>query len=80
MGLDRIGRGKRPGYAAKVKREVDQWSQLIVQNHYSAEILAAAYGFENQMLEIGYPQRRARPGRQRRCAGELARQDRVAAR
>jgi CDP-glycerol glycerophosphotransferase len=55
MGLDRLGRGQRPGYAAKVKREVDQWSQLIAQNHYSAEIFAAAYGFENQMLEIGYP-------------------------
>ena len=55
MGLDRIGRGTRAGYAGKVKREVDQWSQLIVQNHYSAEIFAAAYGFENQMLEIGYP-------------------------
>ena len=55
MGLDRIGRGQRPGYAAKVKREVDQWSQLIAQNRYSAEIFAAAYGFENQVLEIGYP-------------------------
>jgi CDP-glycerol glycerophosphotransferase len=55
MGLDRLGRGERPGYAAKIKREVDQWSQLIAQNHYSAEIFAAAYGFDNQMLEIGYP-------------------------
>jgi CDP-glycerol glycerophosphotransferase (TagB/SpsB family) len=55
MGLDRIGRGERPGYATKIKREVGQWSQLIVQNQYSAEIFAAAYGFENQVLEIGYP-------------------------
>jgi CDP-glycerol glycerophosphotransferase (TagB/SpsB family) len=55
MGLDRIGSGQRPGYAAKVKLEVDQWSQLIAQNHYSAEIFATAYGFENQVLEIGYP-------------------------
>ena len=55
MGLDRLGRGERPGYAAKIKREVDQWSQLIAQNHYSAEIFSAAYGFDNQMLEIGYP-------------------------
>jgi CDP-glycerol glycerophosphotransferase len=55
MGLDRIGALERSGYEAKMRGEVEMWSQLIAQNRYSADIFRSAYRFSGQLLEIGYP-------------------------
>lgn len=55
LGFDRIGTKRGDEYRKKTLREVGMWDLLIAQNPYSAEIFRRAYGFGNEMLEIGYP-------------------------
>ena len=55
LGFDRIGTKRGDEYRRKTLAEVAQWQQLISQNPYSSKIFQSAYGFEGQLLEIGYP-------------------------
>lgn len=55
LGFDRIGTNRGEAYRTKTLREVGMWDQLIAQNPYSAEVFRRAYGFGNEVLEIGYP-------------------------
>ncbi|WP_145794138.1 bifunctional glycosyltransferase/CDP-glycerol:glycerophosphate glycerophosphotransferase [Kitasatospora atroaurantiaca] len=42
-------------YMDRLAKEVPQWSMLVSPNSFSTPILKRAFGFENEMLEIGYP-------------------------
>ncbi|MDD4112264.1 MAG: CDP-glycerol glycerophosphotransferase family protein [Herbinix sp.] len=42
-------------YKRNFYENVQTWDYLISQNHYSTEIFRKAFGFEKEILEIGYP-------------------------
>jgi CDP-glycerol glycerophosphotransferase (TagB/SpsB family) len=55
LGRDRIGAYDKPGYVEQMLEEVSMWDQLIVPNRHTAEVFRSAYGFDHELLEIGYP-------------------------
>lgn len=55
LGFDRIGTKRGDEYRQRTLREVAQWSLLISQNPYSSRAFRSAYGYQGEVLEIGYP-------------------------
>lgn len=55
LGFDRIRVNRGPEYRKKTLREVAMWDLLISQNPYSTQTFRRAYGYPNEVLEIGYP-------------------------
>lgn len=55
LGFNRIGTKRGIEYEIRTRREVSQWNWLIAQNPYSAGIFRSAYGYQNRILDIGYP-------------------------
>jgi CDP-glycerol glycerophosphotransferase len=59
--LKRIGldipdiRWGNPGYKERIAIESQQWTHLVSPNSFSTPILRRAFGYEGQLLEIGYP-------------------------
>jgi CDP-glycerol glycerophosphotransferase len=43
------------GYKERIATESQQWTHLISPNSFSSPILRRAFGYEGQLLEIGYP-------------------------
>lgn len=59
LGLD-IENVSMPGttttkYHANFVREANRWDALISPNDYSTQIFRSAFGFNNQILKVGYP-------------------------
>ncbi|TCI46132.1 glycosyltransferase [Exiguobacterium sp. SH3S2] len=42
-------------YKRNFYKQAQQWDYLISPNHYSSAIFRSAFGFSNQLLEVGYP-------------------------
>lgn len=42
-------------YRDLMAREAEAWDFLIAQNRYSAEIFPRAFGFDGEVIEVGYP-------------------------
>lgn len=42
-------------YRQLMKREANQWDFLLAQNSYANERLKGAFGFDGEVLELGYP-------------------------
>ena len=42
-------------YKRNFYKQSQEWDYLISPNHYSSAIFRSAFGFSNQLLEIGYP-------------------------
>jgi CDP-glycerol glycerophosphotransferase len=42
-------------YLTQFARDVAKWDALVSPNHFSTEILGRAFGYEGEVLEIGYP-------------------------
>lgn len=59
LGLD-IENVSMPGttttkYHANFVREANRWDALVSPNDYSTQIFRSAFGFNNQILKVGYP-------------------------
>ncbi|MGX6429192.1 CDP-glycerol glycerophosphotransferase family protein [Levilactobacillus yonginensis] len=59
LGLD-IENVSMPGtttakYHANFVREANRWDALVSPNDYSTKIFRSAFGFNNQILKVGYP-------------------------
>ena len=55
MGLDRPSNQAKSGYRQRTLREVAQWSILLAQNEYSADVFRQAYQYLGEVLVSGYP-------------------------
>jgi CDP-glycerol glycerophosphotransferase len=47
--------GVTPRYLRSLRRDVDHWDLLLVQNAFSAGILRSAFRYPGQIAETGYP-------------------------
>jgi CDP-glycerol glycerophosphotransferase len=55
LGFDRLGTRRGAAYRTRTMREVEQWLYLIAQNPFSSNVFRSAYGYQGNVLEIGYP-------------------------
>jgi CDP-glycerol glycerophosphotransferase len=55
LGFDIEVEGPEVDAREKFYKESRNWDYLITQNHYSTEILARAFRYENEVIESGYP-------------------------
>ncbi len=42
-------------YHANFVKEANRWDALVSPNDYSTRIFRSAFGFNNQILKVGYP-------------------------
>ena len=54
LGMDGLGRGGSESRAGVLAMTAN-WTYMLAQNHYTAEIFRRAYLFDGPILELGYP-------------------------
>jgi CDP-glycerol glycerophosphotransferase len=55
IGRDVPSRSLSLSYRALMEREVRDWDTLLAQNPFAASTLPSAFGYEGEVLELGYP-------------------------
>jgi CDP-glycerol glycerophosphotransferase len=53
--IDMGGETDLEGYKDRFKQSSSRWDYLLAQNYYSAEVFRSAFGFDKNMLSMGYP-------------------------
>ncbi|MDX6744446.1 CDP-glycerol glycerophosphotransferase family protein [Actinocorallia sp. A-T 12471] len=65
---------RREAAFAHIRSDTPQWDYLVSPNPYATPILRRAYGYEGEVLEVGYPRNDVlyRPGKEERAAAVRA--------
>lgn len=62
IGNDMPGSNLTLTYRALMAREANVWDYLIAQNDYSAKIFSRAFGYDGDIIQLGYPRNDALVG------------------